>query len=320
MTTRFRGRSGPPRPTPEALYLLPFDHRASYEAGLFHWSDPLEAAESAELSASKGVIYDGFLRALDEGVPRGRAGILVDERFGSDILRDAAHQGVFTAVPVERSAQPEFDFEFDDQFRMHIEAFDPTFAKALVRYNPEGDAAVNRRQEARLRHLCDYLRLNGRGFMFELLVPATQRQRDSVRGNRDAYDDLLRPALMVSAIKGLQAAGVEPDIWKVEGLERREDDARIVAAARRDGRGHVGCIVLGRGADDARVVHWLRMAAAVPGFIGFAVGRSTFWDAIMEWLRDDSARDAAVARIAARYHRWVDVFEQAREASAKTQP
>ena len=88
---------------------------------------------------------------------------------------------------------------------------------------------------------------------------------------------------MVRTIRGLQEAGVEPDVWKIEGLERREDCERVAAAARRGGRDRVGCIVLGRGEDDRKVREWLATAAAVPGYIGFAVGRTTFWDALADW-------------------------------------
>lgn len=300
---------------PGKLYILPFDHRESYEAGLFQWREPLTDAQSAAIAASKQVIYDGFTRALSEGIPRAHSGILVDERFGAAILRDARRQGLVTAMPVERSGQEEFDFDYGDDFARHIEEFDPTFVKALVRYNPEGDPALNRRQESRLRRLSEYLGHMRRPFMFELLVPPTASQLGAGGGDRDAYDISLRPGLMIGAIDALYAAGIEPDVWKVEGLDRREDCVRLVAAARRDRR-DVSCIVLGRGADEARVAHWLRTAAAVSGFIGFAVGRTTFWDAIAEWRRDELAnRDTTVARIASRFRRWVTIFEEARAAS-----
>lgn len=300
------------KPT-QRLYILPFDHRESYVTRLFRWTAPLDVEQSAEVAVSKEVIYAGFKQALAEGVRRDRAGILVDEQFGAAILRDAARQRFITALPVERSGEEEFDLEYGEEFARHIEDFDPTFAKALVRYNPEGDAALNRRQEARLARLSEYLAHSRRPFMFELLVPPTPGQLARVGGDQRAYDAELRPALMVAAVEALQAAGVEPDIWKVEGLDRRADCVRLVAAARRGGRDDVACIVLGRGADEARVVHWLRTAASAPGFIGFAVGRTTFWDAVADWTRDRAANhDTAVARIAARFKQWVTVYEEAR--------
>jgi 5-dehydro-2-deoxygluconokinase len=182
----------------------------------------------------------------------------------------------------------------------------------LVRYNPEGDADLNRRPAARLQRLSDYLYGSSRLFMFELLAPAEAEQLARFHGDKDVYDRELRPALMVQTLYELQEAGVEPDVWKVEGLDRREDYAQVVAAARRGGRDRVSCIVLGRGEDERQVREWLALAAGVPGCIGFAVGRTTFQDPLVRWRGNTLAREAAVAAIAARYRGWVDLFERAR--------
>jgi 5-dehydro-2-deoxygluconokinase len=74
----------------------------------------------------------------------------------------------------------------------------------------------------------------------------------------------------------------------------------------------VSCIVLGRGEDDQKVREWLATAATVPGFIGFAVGRTTFWDPLVEFRDHKITREAAVTRIADSYREWVDVFEAAK--------
>jgi 5-dehydro-2-deoxygluconokinase len=114
----------------------------------------------------------------------------------------------------------------------------------------------------------------------------------------------------------LQDAQVQPDVWKIEGLERREDCAKIVAAARRGGRKKVGCIVLGRGEDESRVCRWLETAAAVPGFIGFAVGRTIFWKPLIDWRKREITRQEAVSRIARSYRQFADVFERRAYAAA----
>src|SRR5205807_947350 len=203
------------------------------------------------------------------------------------------------------SGQDEFQFEYGEDFAEHIEAFHPTFCKVLVRYNPEGDPALNRRQAARLKRLSEYLHDKSRSrFMFELLVPAEEPQLDRLHGDTKAYDVELRPTLMVQAIEQLQDAQVEPDVWKIEGHDRREDCQRIVAAARRGGRTKVGCIILGRGEDDTKVREWLTTAASVPGFIGFAVGRTDFWEPLIEWRAKNSTREDAVAEIARRYREF----------------
>jgi len=294
------------------LYVLPFDHRGSFQAKMFGWKGALSPEQTAQIAVAKQVIYDGFRAAVASGVPKDRAGILVDEQFGRAILRDAAAHGYTLACPAEKSGQEEFDFEYGEDFAQHIEAFQPTFCKVLVRYNPEGDPAVNRRQAARLKRLSQYLHDKSRSrLMFELLVPADSSQLDRFHGDTKAYDAVLRPRLMVQAIQQLQDAEVEPDVWKVEGLDRREDCQRIVAAARRGGRTRVGCIILGRGEDDKQVREWLTTAASVPGFIGFAVGRTDFWEPLIEWRAKNSTREDAVAEIARRYREFVDIFERA---------
>lgn len=291
------------------LYLLPFDHRETFARALFGWEGTLSAAQTAEIVAAKHVIYDGFQAAVASGVPKEFAAILADERFGAEILRDAARKGYMTACPAERSGQKEFAFEFGDDFARHIEAVNPTFCKVLVRYNPEGDIALNRRQAVRLKRLSDYLHGSERLFMFELLVPPEPTQLE-LHGNKDVYDRELRPRLMVQAVRELQDAGVEPDVWKVEGLDRRDDCVNFVAAARRDGRERVVCITLGRGEDVHKVRAWLATAASVSGFAGFAVGRTTFWDALVDWRAQRIIRKAAVEAIARRYKDWVDIFQE----------
>ena len=295
------------------LYILPFDHRGSFQSGLFGWKGALSQEQTERVAASKAIIYDGLLAAVAGGVPKERAGLLVDEQFGAAILRDARARGFLTAAPAEKSGQHEFDFEYGDDYARHIEAFSPTFCKVLVRYNPEGDAAMNHRQAARLRHLSEYLHRTGRKFMFELLVPAEQAELEELHGDKRAYDRSRRPRHMVDAIHELQDAGVEPDVWKIEGLDRTEDCVAVVAAARRAGRAGVGCIVLGRGEDEAKVESWLSTAARVPGFIGFAVGRTTFWDALVGWRDGRTTREAASAEVARRYTRWCKLFAQRAE-------
>jgi myo-inositol catabolism protein IolC len=305
-----------PRGYDRPLYILPFDHRGSFQTKMFGWQSPLSDAQTAEIAGAKRVIYDGFLAALAGGVPRDKAGILVDEQFGAAILRDAESGNIVTACPLEKSGQAEFDFEYGEDFASHIEAFDPTFAKVLVRYNPDGDRALNKRQAARLKRLSDLLAARSRSrFMFELLVPPEKMPLDRLKGNSETYDLELRPRLMVEAIQELQDSGVDPDLWKVEGLARREDCERVVAAARAGGRHNVGCIVLGRGQDDRKVRQWLGIAAAVPGFVGFAIGRTVFWDPPVAWRSKRATRDQTVDEIARRYRQFVDLFEREKDAS-----
>jgi myo-inositol catabolism protein IolC len=293
------------------LYMLAFDHRGSFQKNLLGVEGMLTPSERARITDAKTVIYEAFEFAAADGVDPVAAGLLVDEEFGADIARRAREAGAALAMPVEKSGQEEFDFEFGDDFGLHVEAYDPTFAKVLVRYNPDGGGDLNRRQTLRLATLSDWLHARDRKLLFELLVPATPAQLELVGGDGARYDVELRPSLVVEAIRELQEGGVEPDIWKIEGLDTREDCERAAEQARAGGRDGVACIVLGRGADEARVLHWLEQAAGVPGYIGFAVGRTLWWDELAAYVAGGLARDEAARRIAANYRRMVAAYVRA---------
>lgn len=293
------------------LFILAFDHRGSFQKKMFGIKGEPTPDEVETIVDAKRVIFEGFLRAVDEGAPRDAAGLLVDEQFGTDVAREAKKEELILAMPVEKSGQDEFDFQYGDDFGGHIQEFDPAFSKVLVRYNPDADRSMNERQTRRLKRLSDWLADNNRKFLFELLVPAEESQLAGVDGDADRYDKEVRPGLMVRAIEELRAGGVEPDIWKIEGIDKREDCQRIAETVRADGRDDVACVVLGRGADDAAVDHWLRQGAGVPGYIGFAIGRTIWWDALKGYLAKDLTRDAAASQISTNYRRFIDVYKAA---------
>jgi myo-inositol catabolism protein IolC len=293
------------------LYFLAFDHRSSFERGLFGATPPLSPEVRDGIVRAKEIIFEAHQIAIRSGAPLDQAGVLVDEEFGSGVARQAIAAGVPLAMPVERSGQDEFDFQYGDHFAEHIEAFDPTFVKVLVRFNPEGDQDLNRRQTERLFHLSEWLRAQNRTFLFELIVPATTAQLDAFEGHQPDYGRDMRPRLVVDAIASLQAGGVEPDIWKVEGLDSEEDAAAVVRQARSGDRGHVVCIVLGRGADWDSVVGWLEVGASVPGFEGFAVGRTLWHDALVDHLAGRSSDTETAQIIADRYQKLIDVYNAA---------
>ena len=290
------------------LYILAFDHRGSFQKKFFGVQGEPNAEETATIADAKMVIYEGAKRALSEGVPNEQAGILVDEQFGTDVARDAKANGTSLAMPVEKSGQDEFDFQYGEDFGAHIEDFDPAFNKVLVRYNPEGDREMNDRQTERLRRLGEWLHERDRKFLFELLVPATSEQVEAAGGDEDRWDREERPKLMDRAIRELQDHGVEADIWKIEGIDRREDCETISATTRRDGRDGVACVVLGRGASDERVDHWLKMGAGVPGYVGFAIGRSIWWEPLKAYVDGNADRESAAKQISANYRRFIDVY------------
>lgn len=295
------------------LFIMPFDHRGSFQEKLFgiKGRQP-NAEETAEIASYKKLIYEGFKKAVAAGVPRDKAGILVDEQFGTEILKDAKAQGYMTACPAEKSGQDEFDFEYGAEYGAHINKFNPSFVKVLVRYNPEADKVTNQRQAARLKQLSEYCHSHSNKFMFELLVPATPAQLASVQNDTHRYDKELRPHLMVLAMKELQAHGVEADVWKLEGIETPEDSIKVAKQARVGGRDNVGVIVLGRGENAEKVKHWLTTAAKVPGLIGFAVGRTIFWEPLKAVKDGKISKEEAIDQVSKNYKAFCDLWVQAR--------
>src|ERR687893_1839125 len=299
------------------LYFLAFDHRGSFQKKMFGIDGEPTAEETERIADAKHLIFEGMELAVERGVDAQATGVLVDEQFGSDVPQRAKQENLVLAMPVEKSGQDEFDFQYGADFGEHIASHDVDFAKVLVRYNPDGDPEMNQRQLGRLKELADWLHDNDGKFLFELLVPAEEAQLEQVGGDSDRYDQELRPALMRRAIVDLQDAGIEADIWKIEGIDTQEDCARIAETARRDGRDGVVCVVLGRGANDAKVDHWLRQGAPVDGYAGFAIGRTIWWDALKGFLEEDLERDAAAEQVADNYLRFVRVYgEAARETAA----
>ena len=293
------------------LYILAFDHRGSFQKKMFGIQGDPTDEETRRIADAKHLIYEGMVKAVGQGAEAGATGVLVDEQFGGDIPAEAKAAGLVLSMPVEKSGQEEFDFQYGDQFGEHIAEFDPDFSKVLVRYNPEGDAGMNARQTARLKRLADWLHDNDRKFLFELLVPATDAQLESVGGDGDRFDTELRPDLMIRTIAAFQEADVEVDIWKIEGVDDRGECERIVAQARAGGRDGVVCVVLGRGASTDKVDEWLRAGATVDGYVGFAIGRSIWWDALKAFLDDSLERERAADQIAENYLRFVKVYEEA---------
>jgi len=293
------------------LYILAFDHRGSFQRKFFGIEGEPDPEQTAIIADAKHLIFEGMLQAVAAGTEAGAAGVLVDEQFGSTVPEQAHANGLKLAMPAERSGQEYFDFQYGDDFAAHIERFDPDFTKVLVRYNPEGDEAMNREQLDKLKRLSDWLKTNQRKFLFELLVPAERDQLAAVGGDNDRYDAELRPALMLRTIAEIQDAGIEVDVWKIEGVEQRSECEALVAQARVGGRDGVSCVVLGRGADDAKVDHWLAQAAPVDGFIGFAIGRSIWWDPLKAYVDGKIERLAGARKIAENYLRFIRVYESA---------
>jgi myo-inositol catabolism protein IolC len=300
----------------QTLYILAFDHRGSFQKKFFGIEGEPDDEQTAIIADAKHLIFEGLLQAVGSGADPSVTGVLVDEQFGSSVPREAKEGGLKLAMPAERSGQATFDFQYGDDFGEHILAFDPDFTKVLVRYNPDGDRAANAEQLGKLKRLSDWLKQHDRRFLFELLVPAEQAQLDAVGGDEERYDAELRPELMRRAIEEIQDAGIEVDVWKIEGVDERSDCEMLAEQTRRDGRDGVKCVVLGRGADDDKVDQWLTAAAPVDGYIGFAIGRSIWWDPLKAYVDGKIERSEGARRIAENYMRFVSVYERAQTPAA----
>jgi myo-inositol catabolism protein IolC len=293
------------------LYILAFDHRGSFQKKFFGIEGEPDPEQTAMIADAKHLIFEGLQRAVASGADASVTGVLVDEQFGGSVPEEARAQGLKLAMPAERSGQNMFDFQYGEEFGEHIERFDPDFTKVLVRYNPDGDAGENAEQLQKLRRLSDWLHSKERKFLFELLVPAEEAQLQSVDGSTERYDAELRPELMRRTIAEIQETGIEVDIWKIEGVDERADCEMLATQARAGGRDGVVCVVLGRGADDAKVDHWLDQAAPVDGFVGFAIGRSIWWNPLKQYVDGKIERSEGARQIAANYLRFVKVYERA---------
>jgi myo-inositol catabolism protein IolC len=292
------------------LFLLAMDQRSSLLEHTYDESsgEPADEAEAERVRAGKQLVYRGVLTALAAGASRERTGVLVDERYGADVARLVKDAGLQLAMPIERSGREWFELEYGDDWMAHVDAFDPDWVKVLVRDNPAYEADKREQQASDLAEVATALRDAGRPFLVELLVPGTDEQQASV----EDYDRDLRPDLVVQVLEYLQDHGVEADVWKLEGLDRTEDAERVVATARRDGRDAVQCIVLGRDAPEEQLDHWLRTAAPVDGFVGFAIGRSNWEEPLEDVVREGLDTEAAEGLIAANYRHFVDTWLEAR--------
>ena len=292
----------------DPLLILAMDHRGSFGSSLFgvEHDSPTDQQE-ARMQQAKRLIYAG-LRDVRPQITRGRPGVLVDEQYGSAVVAAAPSDDVVLAIPVEASGHDWFTLEYGEQWLDHVREVAPAYAKVLVRDNPSFDASERSRQFDALAKVSAGLADAGVSFLYELLVPATDGQSATVGGDADRYDREVRPALVIEVIADNQRAGVSPTLWKVEGLET-VDAARAVAGQARSGGHEADLIVLGRDAPKERLDHWLNVAAQVEAFVGFAIGRSIWEEAIRDWTDSTLGDEEAAAQIGRTYlayaQRWV---------------
>lgn len=292
----------------EQLYILAFDHRSSFLKTMGVTPDSFDSEIHEHISHFKEIIYKGFKMAVQTEVPKEAAAVLVDEFFGQAVLEDASRRGYKFCLPVEKSGQTEFNFEYGDNFAEHIGKFRPNIVKALVRYNPGSEPGLNESQRTRLRQLSRFCQEQKYPLMLEVLVPPTLAQLNQVRGDMERYDTEVRPSLMLQMVDELYQAGVETNIWKLEGLDKTGQYDLLMEHVRAGGRGERELVILGREATIEQVESWFAAGAKVKGVIGFAVGRTIFEESIEKLVNGFIDETGAIQEIAERYIRLYNLF------------
>lgn len=291
------------------LIVLPFDHRSSFSKGLFGTEDP--SPEIVEkIKEMKSLIYEAIFVAQNElGLPSAHMGVLVDEFYGDHILKDAVTKGFPILQTTEKSGLEEFDFEYGAAFGEHLLRYPATFAKALVRFNPDGDSALHEHSLAKLKELSDFCHANNLKLLIEPLIPATEEQLAKVENKKHRFDTELRPDLTIAMVTAFQNAGIECDIWKIEGFEDPAHYQRLLSVMRNtEERQNVGLIILGRNETPLEVATWIAAGKDIPGVLGFAVGRTIFWDPLVEYRDGKINREETVAKIASGFTHFAKIF------------
>jgi 5-dehydro-2-deoxygluconokinase len=293
------------------LYILPFDHKTSFISKMFAWDYfALTSEQRAVVETMRMITYEGFLQAVAMGIPKETAAFLTDEEFGSAVLQKAKNDGFVTLLTTEKSGQEIFTFDYGDDFKQHIEKFAPTFTKALIRYNPQGNSEDNKKQLENLKPLVEFSKEKGYKFLIEPLIPPTPEQLASVGGDKNRYDIQVRPDLTVEMMGQLQDAGIEPDIWKIEGFSEKASYEKAIAKARSNGRDNVSIVILGRGGTAQDVERWFVAGREVVGVSGFAVGRTIFWEPLEKFHKQELSREQAAVEIGKNFYHFYEIFVQ----------
>jgi 5-dehydro-2-deoxygluconokinase len=279
------------------LFVLPFDHRAGFAQKMLGFGEMLTLDEKRLVTSYKQIIYDAIFKAIDMGIAKENSAVLVDEVYGLEILKDAKVKGLITMQTMEKSGQDFFDFEYEN-WKEHLLDINPSYAKALVRYDVSAD---NMDQLTRLKELSDFCAENKIGLLIEPLI--------KVRGEQADFDQNERYKDLMVMIKEMQDFGIEANVWKIEGLYHKEQYEEVAKTARNnEKRVNVGVIILGRNETKEHVMQWITAGRDVAGVIGFAVGRTIFWE-LMKYKNQEISRGIAVDMIAEDYFSYYKLFK-----------
>ena len=299
-----------------ALFILADDHRDSLEKELYKLTAPPTAPQAARIRADKLLVYEALVDATRRLPDAAQAGILIDEEYGADVAALAAKSNglINLSMPLEASGKDWFEFAYGDDWKTHAGFFATDHTKVLIRDNPALSVPDRLQQAERLKVVSAWAAETRHHLIVELLVPATDDDLKSVGGDQKRYDDELRPGLTLDVIGFLQDHGADPALWKIEGMDSTKDAAAVAEVAKRGGR-TADCIILGRHASREDLDHWLEIAAPLPGYVGFAIGRSIWWDPLASHLAGTLGTDAAQHQIAENYLYFAHAYLNARAAA-----
>lgn len=308
-------------PDNRTLLILAADHRDSLERDLYGLTAPPTPAQAARISADKLLIYQALLDAAAQLPAQIQPGVLIDEQYGASVAELASRSAgaVSVCMPVEASGQQWFDFAYGQDWQRHAEFFAAEHAKVLVRDSPSLDPARREQQAQRLAQVSAWAPRAARSLIVDLRVPATGADQDATEGDMHRYDNELRPGHIVQVMEYLQDHGVEPVLWIVEGPSQHDVAVAVAAMAQRGGR-QARCLVGGRHAPYDTLEDWLQVAAPIPGWAGFAIARSIWWEPLHAHLRHINTAGEARRRIKDAYLDYARHYLRAREGMLPADP
>ena len=278
----------------DRVYMLAADHRWQWE----EWCDA-RSMPRTRIAEVKRLAYDGFLLARDRSAAVRECGaLLIDEQYASPVITEALKAGVNVGTPAEKAGS--FPLAWCEPFSR---ALTGAFVKVLVRHRPDDDREIRDRQWAKLKALQTWCHGAGKPLVIEVLVARRQEPEEEFEASG-------RPAMLAGFIGEAYRRALAPDFWKIEGTPSKEGARIIDAAIAADS----WCrqIILGKAADLDTIHRWFAAAAGSPTAVGFAIGRSVFWEPSEAFLSGTRTAGQAAADICANYLRLVDAWDARR--------
>jgi 5-dehydro-2-deoxygluconokinase len=270
----------------DELTVLAIDHRAQFD-------DLMNEVNCAEerVAEFKGLAFEA-LDSVARGDPR--FGIIVDERFGSDVLVKAADRPYWVARPIETPKSRPLEFDGGSDLGSVLNRWPATqVVKCLSFYDAGDPPDLREQQETQLLRLFRACRETGHELLLEILAPA----ETSVDEHSTAR-----------ALGRLYDIGIMPDWWKLEPTASAAAWQNIVEVIRKRDPHCRGVVLLGLSSPIPDLVASFEAAAPFRLIRGFAVGRTIFHDAARDWLSgaidDDEAVQVMASRLSALSAAW----------------